>query len=269
VKIRGVCVIISSILAFLPWRVVASAADLNQEVAVSAAANEDADQFDDNADNKKDRKIDQKVEKEVQYVSEGCHSAAGFYGGAGLGFESVKNQFKRVSSTNGTAATNSTDKVKKSNSSLTADVFGGYNFQIDKVLFGLECSVNFKPSKTETEVEFDSVKRDVSARRRYSFGICPRIGYNIFGGLIGYVKLGTDITKYNVRSKNKVDTTKETKKNSHKTVIQTAIGLEQHFGQWFVRGECSKFFGKHVGTLDGAKVTSGSWGGVIGAGYRF
>ncbi|MDR2598533.1 MAG: hypothetical protein LBC25_02335 [Holosporales bacterium] len=262
---------ISSSLAFLPLCVVAGAADLNQEAAISAKANDQADQVDGGANDENGKNQKEKiVQPEVQYLPESSYSATGFYGGGGLGFESVKNQFKKASGTSSATAstTNTSDKIKKSNSGLLASVFGGYNFQFDKVLFGLECSVNIKPSKTETEVEFDSVKRDVSVRRRYGFGIGPRVGYN-FGGLIVYAKLGTDITKYGIKSKSKADTTKETKKNSHKTVIQTALGAEQNFGQWFVRGECSKSFGKNLGTFEGAKVTSGAWGGTIGAGYRF
>jgi hypothetical protein len=268
--IRGIWIAILSILVFLPW-CAASSDDLNRDAVASAAANDESSRSaEDQGDDEENRQKAKQVDREVHYVSENCYSVTGFYGGGSLGFESVKNQFKKTSGSGSAATTGSSDKIKKSNSSLVAAVFGGYNFQVDKIVFGLECSVNVKPSKAETEVEFDSVKRDVSARRRYSFGLCPRVGYNLFGSLVAYVKLGTDITKYNVRSKNKTDSTaKESKKNSHKTVIQTAIGVEQHFGQWFVRGEFSKFFGKHVGTVDGAKVTSGSWGGLVGAGYRF
>jgi opacity protein-like surface antigen len=185
----------------------------------------------------------------------------GFYSGAQIGPNFISNKFKK----NAVAK----DAVKRSKTGFVADAFGGYNFQFDRVMFGLECSVKVSPAKTETEVELNSVKKNVSARRRYSFGVSSRVGYNVCGGLIVYVKLGTDVTKFNLRSQKGDDKTTETKKNPRKMVMQASAGAEQSFGPWFVRGECGKSIGKGVGEIDGVNVTSGHWTGLVGAGYRF
>jgi hypothetical protein len=247
-----------------------------QDAAIVSAAANEAGENSENQDAGKG-----KQEQVVSYVHESGNSVTGFYGGAVLGFESIKNQYKKISKSrskksdgakksDGNKKEDGPDKVKKSKAGVVTSIFAGYNFEFGKAVVGLECSISFKPAKTETEMELDSVKKNILAKRRFGFGVYPRVGYKILDGLIAYIKLGTDITKYHIRSRdNNKDKAQEVKKSSHKAVIQTAIGLEQHFGQWFIRGECGKFFNKNAGNVEGAKISSGSWGGVIGAGYKF
>ncbi|MDR1233649.1 MAG: porin family protein [Holosporales bacterium] len=247
--------IISVLMLVSPTQCFASGDDIDDDmIAESASAEERAHR--------------QQSEKEGRGASTTYSNSreitavTGFYAGGIVGMDFVSNRFHKD------GKDDESKKVKKSKSGFTGGIFGGYNFQIGEILVGLECLIGMKPSKSETEVEVESEKKDASLKRSYNFGIAPRIGYAVWSGGFGYIRLGTDVVGYRFNLKNKSDS-KETKKNKHKCIIQTAIGIEQHFGSWFVRAECGKCFNKKAGAIDGVNVSTRSWSGSVGAGYRF
>lgn len=197
-------------------------------------------------------------------------SISGFYGGIGLGLDCSKNKFLRSSE----YANAGTDSVKKdaakknkSKSGLDAELFAGYNAQVGNFLFGLECALDMKTAKNSTIIGNSDVA-NVDVKRKYSFGIAPRVGYNITGGLFGYVNIGTMFSKYKVNSQN-VSTSKNTSKSPTKTSLFVGVGVEQSFGSLFVRGECDRIFKKDVTTIETTKVSGSSYVFKLGAGYRF
>lgn len=193
-------------------------------------------------------------------ASESISSAAGFYVGADIGIDSAKGHFTKTTNL-------STGSKKTSNTGGTGDVFGGYNFQMGKFIFGLECLVNINSVKNSASITSGGTTDYVSQKKRYGFGVAPRIGYAISSGLNGYVNFGTSLSKYSITSADSAG--KQSKKNPSKTSVFVGFGLEQSFGQIFVRGECNKFFKKNIGKVGDTSSSSDSYVFKIGGGYRF
>lgn len=202
-------------------------------------------------------------------VSDGAvASVSGFYAGIDLGANHLKNKFTKSStSTNLSDAEKAALNKKKSKTGFNGDIFAGYNCQFGKFVIGLECLVGMSSLKNSTPIESGS-KETSSAKKRYSFGITPKVGYMIFGGFMGYVNFGTAIAKYTL--KNISSTGTQTKKSPSKASMFVGVGVEQNFGALFVRGECNRVFKKTLGTLDSTKISSNSeYVFKIGGGYRF
>lgn len=197
-------------------------------------------------------------------------SISGFYGGIGLGLDRAKGKFSRdveYAAAGSDETKKAAAKKNKSKSGLDAELFAGYNAQIGNFLFGLECALDMKTAKNSTAIGTTN-PATVDVKRKFSFGIAPRVGYNITGGLFGYVNLGTMLSKYKVNSKD-TSTSTNTSKSPTKASIFVGVGVEQSFGSLFVRGECDKIFKKEISTVETTKVSSSSYVFKIGAGYRF
>lgn len=197
-------------------------------------------------------------------------SISGFYGGIDLGVDVAKSKLKHEAAYSEAKdeTKKNASKKNKSKSGFLGDVFVGYNCQFGKIMVGLECTVGMRGVKNEADLLGTSTKNNVSVKKKYSFGIAPRFGYAILDSLFGYVNVGTTLSKFKLKNQDKTNST-STSKNSTKTAMFLGIGVEQNFGSLFIRGECNKVFDRHVGNLNGVKVSSGSYTFKIGGGYRF
>ncbi len=187
-------------------------------------------------------------------------SSTGFYAGADVGVDSSKGRF--------TKTTNSaTENKKASGNSATGDIFGGYNFQMGRFIFGLECLVSINSAKVSTDISSGGTTDSVSEKRKYGLWIAPKVGYAISGGLSGYLNFGTAINKYALTSTD--SSGKQTKGSPSKTSMFVGFGIEQSFGSIFVRGECNKIFKKSAGKVGDTSISADSYVFKIGGGYRF
>lgn len=180
----------------------------------------------------------------------GITSVTGFYGGADLGLDLLKMK-SRDQRTN--------SQKNKTKSSALLDAFAGYNVQLGKFIFGLEGFLDFRTATPKTDIS----SRTYSLKRKYGFGISPKIGYNIYNTLNGYVNFGTLTSKYKVRGNDE-------KSNPTKTSLFVGLGLEQTFGSMFVRGEVNRVFNKkNVSKINNVNISADSYTFKIGGGYRF
>ena len=203
-------------------------------------------------------------------------SITGFYGGLGVGLDTLKNKYSNsIYFTNAGSDTTkqAASKAKKKKTGFNGDVYTGYNFQIGRFIFGLECMMDMNTAKTKATLGSDNTKQGANTRCKYSFGLAPRFGYAICGGLNGYVSLGTNLAKYAVNSKNEnssgTPTGSNQSSNPTKTSLFAGVGVEQSIGPMFIRGECTKTFKKSIATDNGTKINSESLTFRMGAGYRF
>ena len=176
-------------------------------------------------------------------------SITGFYGGTDLGMDFLKQKSRN----NLTRASKN-----KTKSGMTLDAFVGYNVQFGDFIFGLEGSLDFRTASPKVSID----GKNFSLKRKYSFGISPKIGYNIYNNLNGYVNFGTLTSKYKVRGNGD-------KSNPTKTAMFVGLGLEQSFGTMFVRGELNRVFKKTVSKLNNVNMSADSYTFKIGGGYRF
>lgn len=176
-------------------------------------------------------------------------SVTGFYGGADLGLDSLKLKSRdQISAI----------KRNKTKSGMLLDAFAGYNVQFGKFIFGVEGFLDFRTATSKTNIN----KKTYSLKRKYGFGLAPKIGYNIYNTLNGYVNFGTLTSKYKVRGNNE-------KSNPTKTSLFVGLGLEQTFGTMFVRGEVNKVFKKNISKINNISMSADSYTFKIGGGYRF
>jgi hypothetical protein len=173
----------------------------------------------------------------------------GFYGGADIGLDMSKLKLNNT-------VTHTTAKKRKSG--LLLDVFTGYNCQLGNFICGVEGFLDFKTTKNSAKVD----TKTVNSRRKYEFGLAPKVGYNIYDDLNGYANIGLLLSKYKVRST-------DGNSNPLKTLFFAGIGLEQSFGTLFVRGELNKIFKKTITNVGGVKTSTDSYVFKIGGGYRF
>ncbi len=176
-------------------------------------------------------------------------SVTGFYGGADLGLDLLKLKSRNQIST---------AKRSKTKSGLLMDAFAGYNVQLGKLIFGIEGFLDFRTATPKTNID----NKTYSLKRKYGFGLAPKIGYNIYSTLNGYVNFGTLTSKYKARGNNE-------KSNPTKTSLFVGLGLEQTFGTMFVRGEMSRVFKKNVSKISNVSMSADSYTFKIGGGYRF
>ena len=176
-------------------------------------------------------------------------TVTGFYGGADLGLDLLKLKSRDQVSTS---------KKSKTKSGVLLDAFAGYNVQLGKFIFGLEGFLDFRTATPKTNVD----NKTYSLKRKYSFGLAPKIGYNIYNSLNGYVNFGTLTSKYKARGNNE-------KSNPTKTSLFVGLGLEQTFGTMFVRGEVNKVFKKTISKINNVSMSADSYTFKIGGGYRF
>lgn len=176
-------------------------------------------------------------------------SVTGFYGGADLGLDLLKLKSRnQVSAVKG-------NKIK---SGVLLDAFAGYNVQLGKFIFGIEGFLDFRTATPKTNID----NKTYNLKRKYGFGLAPKIGYNIYSTLNGYVNFGTLTSKYKARGNNE-------KSNPTKTSLFFGLGLEQTFGTMFVRGEVNKVFKKNVSKINNVNMSADSYTFKIGGGYRF
>jgi opacity protein-like surface antigen len=228
-------------------------------------------------------------------------SVTGFYGGVGIGLGRLKNRVYKD---------NTDTRRTKSKSGLLWDIFCGYNFQFGKVIVGVEALMGMEYAKpkvftkdsTTTDDNSTGSVESTTLKRKYSFGLVPHVGYNVFGGFNVYLNFGTTIGKYNLRfkkrTKSNVATTtskqatstgttttttttittnepvideKKANKSKTKASIVLGLGLEQNFGPFFVGAECNKIVGKKIGEIKEGKekVKTGSYTFKLKGGYRF
>lgn len=171
----------------------------------------------------------------------------GFYGGADLGLDLLKLK-----------SHNQISNSKKTKTGALFDTFLGYNVQLGKLIFGIEGFLDFRTATPKTNLE----NKTYSLKRKYSFGLSPKIGYNIYSSLNGYVNFGTLTSKYKARGNNE-------KSNPTKTSLFVGLGVEQTFGTMFVRGEVNKVFKKTVSKINNVSMAADSYTFKIGGGYRF
>lgn len=176
-------------------------------------------------------------------------SVTGFYGGADLGLDLLK-----LKSRNQVSAV----KRNKTKSGVLLDAFAGYNVQLGKFIFGIEGFLDFRTATPKTSID----NKIYSLKRKYGFGLAPKIGYNIYNTLNGYVNFGTLTSKYKARGNNE-------KSNPTKTSLFVGLGLEQTFGTMFVRGEVNRVFKKNVSKINNVNMSADSYTFKIGGGYRF
>ncbi|MDR2666635.1 MAG: hypothetical protein LBB34_00755 [Holosporales bacterium] len=181
--------------------------------------------------------------------SNSSNCITGFYGGADMGLDVLK--VKLNDTTTGTTA-------KKGKGGLLLDVFSGYNCQLGSFIYGIEGFLDFRMTKNSTKVGV----KTVSSRKKYGFGLAPKIGYNIYNDLNGYANFGLLVAKYKIRSA-------DNKSTPLKTSFFAGIGFEQSFGSLFVRGELNKIFRKTIANVGGIKTSVTAYVFKIGGGYRF
>ncbi|MDR3031140.1 MAG: outer membrane beta-barrel protein [Holosporales bacterium] len=239
----------------------------------------DTKQAIENAANAEQENANAQVEKSNNFIpseSGGAESITGFYGGVSLGMDVLKSKFNKEDDYKAAGDDPEKKKLAKKKNSKTGflgEVFCGYNCQFGKCMVGLEGSIGMPTSKNNAEVGIET-KNLVGVKRKYTFGIAPRVGYAITDSLFGYVNFGTVLSKYKFDNKNK--STDEKKSNDEKksksptkASMFLGLGVEQYFGPLFVRGECNKVFNKNLGTVEGTKASTGSYVFKIGGGYRF
>lgn len=176
-------------------------------------------------------------------------SITGFYGGVDLGSDFLKN--KSHSNTSNTSS-------KKTKTGLLMDAFTGYNCQIGDFVFGIEGVLDFRTASSKTTLD----SKTFSLKRKYSFGLAPKIGYNIYNNINGYINFGTLTSKYKVRSS-------DSSANPTKTSLFVGLGVEQSIGSMFVRGELNKVFKKTISKINNVSMSADSYTFKIGGGYRF
>lgn len=174
---------------------------------------------------------------------------AGFYGGVDLGADFLKNKSH--------SNTSNIDR-KKTKMGFLMDMFTGYNCQFGDFVFGVEGFMDYRTTSPKTTVD----NKTFSLKKKYSFGLAPKIGYNIYNNITGYVNFGTLTSKYKVRSS-------DSKSNPMKTSLFVGLGVEQSFGSMFVRGELNKVFKKTISKINNVNVSADSYTFKIGGGYRF
>ncbi|MDR0744721.1 MAG: outer membrane beta-barrel protein [Holosporales bacterium] len=235
--------------------------DLNTKQAIETAAE---------AEQKNDQEISG---DEELYKSKTTNvvSVTGFYGGADVGIDFSKSKFSNDKDYQ-TAGDDSEKKKlarkRQSKTGFLGDIFAGYNCQFGKFMMGLECFVDMKTSKHNVEVGTET-KQSVSLKRKYSFGINPRVGYAIFDSFFGYVTIGTTLSKHTLNAQNKSAADKKAAKHPSKTSLFVGLGVEQNFGPLFIRGEVNKMLNKKLGEIEGVKTSVGSYVFRVGGGYRF
>ncbi len=176
-------------------------------------------------------------------------SVTGFYGGADLGLDFLKLKSRNQISTT---------KRNKTKSGILLDAFAGYNVQLGRFIFGIEGFLDFRTATPKTNID----NKTYSLKRKYGFGLAPKIGYNIYNTLNGYVNFGTLTSKYKARGNNE-------KSNPTKTSLFVGLGLEQTFGTMFVRGEVNRVFKKNISKINNVNMSADSYTFKIGGGYRF
>lgn len=178
-------------------------------------------------------------------------SFSGFYSGLDIGGDYMKGKFRDK--------LNDKD-VSKRKFGLDTDLFAGYNFQIEKLILGLEAEVGMGFSKVKKSLN----NNDVSIKRNYSFGFSPKIGYEVFSGFAAYFLTGMDYSKF------KMKTLDSLSKKKGKSIIRVALGVEKNFdSSLFVRAEVGKGFSKKILDDNNVKINSNSLRVKIGGGYRF
>lgn len=188
-------------------------------------------------------------------------SITGFYGGLDVAVSNLKNTLDR-----------NTKETKKNSSELGfgGDIFCGYKAQVGKFVFAIEGSFGMENAKPTTEVSRgQSITEKTSVKRKYNFGLVPKIGYVFFNGFNAYLNIGTVYGNFNI--KQEITNSKEpTSKSAGKTSFLVGLGAEQSFGSLFLRAECNKIFkGGSVTTLNDTKISADSYTFKVGGGYRF
>lgn len=132
----------------------------------------------------------------------------------------------------------------------------GHEIKYDKVSFGIEGISSDKLHTTKSKAG------EYVLTKKYSFGLAPRISYNLYKNLSGYVNFGTKFTKYKTL-------TGDDKKNPTKKEMFVGIGVEQNFGTIFIRGEVNKVFKKSISKFKAVDLKADKYTFKIGGGYRF
>ncbi len=190
----------------------------------------------------------------------------GFYGGISIGASKLKAKLSKSKSSD-----TQTNK-NKSKAGFLGDLFCGYNFQIGRFIAGVECTLGMESARPTTAIKNENnTQENTSLKRKYNFGLVPRIGYTIYGGLNAYMNLGTTFSKYQVKQQvsSKDGTTTNSKKRKSKLSLLVGLGLEQSFGPLFVRAECNKIFKRNISEINSTHVNSDSYVLKLGGGYRF
>jgi hypothetical protein len=207
-------------------------------------------------------KITQKTEQENEQENktanddsykdlDGVSFVTGFYTGADIGLDIHKTKAKKQTTT----ATTDRNKTK---GGFLLNLFGGYSYQFGKLIIGVDGTASFTLGANKSN--FDS--ETLTTKKRYGFGLAPKIGYNIRNNINGYLSLGMMCTKY------KASTT-SAKKSLHRCAVFVGLGLEKVLGQMFVRGEVDRVFKKSVAKVADVSVNSASYIFKFGGGYRF
>lgn len=176
-------------------------------------------------------------------------SESRFYSGVDTGIDSLRNK-----------ASDDNHNISKKNTKrkVLFDAFSGYNFYFGKFFIGIDGDVDFKSQSYQTKLN----NQDYSLKRRFSFAITPKFGYNIFNNFNLCFKFGTLISSYKVHTSNKLS--KPTKSS-----LLISIEIEKSIGDFFVRGGVNKIFKRKVKELNETALSAGSYSFKIGGGYRF
>lgn len=133
----------------------------------------------------------------------------------------------------------------------------GYNIKSGKVFLSVDKITERQEVREKTEKGDEYI-----LRKRYGFGLAPRIAYNIYKNFNGYVNFGTTLSKYKATGDN-------FKKALTKKSTFVGLGIEQTFGMMFVRGEFNKVFKKSVSKINYGNLKNHSYTFKIAGGYRF
>lgn len=204
----------------------------------------------------------------IQAISSGGESlSVGLYSGLNFGIDHMK--FTREHYKNA----NDKETCDQKNMGI-GELFVGYNFQISKFIFGLDGGVLVEPGAV------DGQEGKKFCKRKYCFGITPRIGCAISNGLSAFVNLGATFSKYEV-SKTQISQDQVERKNVVLPLYSSlllGVAVEQNIGRVFIRGSCDKVFDrtvKELGREDSRQgraekdVSVGAYVLKVGAGYRF
>ncbi|MBQ7524023.1 MAG: hypothetical protein IJT08_00230 [Alphaproteobacteria bacterium] len=193
-----------------------------------------------------DVKVENDVLAEDVGQSEIPAKLPGFYGGIDLGADFLQN----------TSRGNSVKK--KTSAGLLTGAFTGYNCQFGDFLFGVEGVLDFRTANAKTTVD-DKV---YSVRRKYGFGLLPRVGYGFRNDINGYFNFGVLASKYRVRGGGN-------KANPVKPSFLIGLGIEKTFGALFLRGEVNRSFKRNIARLNRVGISAGSYSFKVGGGYHF
>ena len=154
-------------------------------------------------------------------------------------------------------------KGKKFQQIWGQELFAGYNFVFKNFIFGLDCFLSFFPANVS------KLSKNPKYKRKYCFGIEPRVGYSFSDNFSFFVNLGVARSKYQVEIVEQQSDVK-TLAGSKYAIMLIGLALEQNIGSIFVRAGCDKILDRDFKNLRNKNDHPvGGYVVKIGAGYRF